>query len=170
MRITKETELLRRVEAKKVVENKLTEAEKQITARDEQIKLTLDKLEKEVTARIDLEAQLVTVVKEKQGLATQIEELAAKLPQNIALEKIVIKPASAITGKIIKVNKEYAFVVVNLGSQHNIKVGDVLSVYRNDEFIGNAQVEKGEEKMSAAAILPDWRNVEFKENDIVKMM
>ncbi|MFZ2937218.1 MAG: hypothetical protein WA066_00740, partial [Candidatus Omnitrophota bacterium] len=75
IRIAKETELLRTVEAKKAVENKLTEAEKQIVARDEQIKLSLDKLEKEVTARIDLEARLVTVVKEKQDLAMQIEEL-----------------------------------------------------------------------------------------------
>lgn len=91
MRIAKETELLRTIEAKKAVENKLTEAKETIAARDEQIKLTLDKLEKEVTARKDLEEQLVTVVKEKQDLAAQIEALTAKPPQNIELEKIVIK-------------------------------------------------------------------------------
>ena len=106
IRIAKETELLRTVEAKKVVESKLTEADKQIAARDEQIKLTLDKFEKEVTARKDLEAQLVTVVKEKQDLAMEIEELAAKLPKNIELEKIVIKTSTGLKGKILSYDKD----------------------------------------------------------------
>ena len=168
IRIAKETELLRTVEAKKVVENKLTEAEKQIAARDEQAKLTLDKLENEVTARKDLEAQLVTVVKEKQDLTMQIKELAAKLPKNIELEKIVIKTSTGLKGKILSYNKDNNFVVTDLGSQNNLKLGDILSVYRNDVFIGRIQIEKFEGTSSAAVVLSPWKNVEFKENDVVK--
>ncbi|MFA4889621.1 MAG: hypothetical protein WC628_08640 [Candidatus Omnitrophota bacterium] len=170
IRIAKETELLGIIEAKKVVENKLAESEKQIAARDEQIKLTLDKLEKEVTARIDLEAQLVTVVKEKQDLAMQIEELAAKLPKNIELEKIVIKASPGLKGKILSYDKENSFVVTDLGSQNNIKLGDTLSVYRDDVFIGRVQIEKLEGTTSAAVVLTPWKNVEFKENDVVKKL
>jgi len=170
IRIAKETELLRTVEAKKVVENKLTEAEKQIAARDEQIKLTLDKFEKEVTVRKDLEAQLVTVVKEKQGLATQIEKLAAKLPKNVELEKIVIKTSTELKGKILSYDKDNTFVVTDLGSQNNLKLGDILSVYRNDVFIGRVQIEKFEGTSSAAVVLSPWKNVEFKENDVVKKL
>lgn len=168
IRIAKETELLRTVEAKKVVDNKLDLAQKEIVVRDEQIKLTLDKLEKEVTARIDLEAQLVTVVKEKQGLAMEIEELAAKLPKNIELEKIVIKTSSGLKGKILSYNKDNTFVVTDLGSQNNLKLGDILSVYRDDVFIGRVQIEKFEGTSSAAVVLSPWKNVEFKENDVVK--
>ena len=170
MRIAEETELLRTVEAKKVVENKLTEAEKQIVARDGQIKLALDKLEKETTARIDLEAQLVTVVKEKQGLAAQIEELAAKLPKTMELEKIVIKTTTGLKGKILSYDKGNNFVVTDLGSQNNLKLGDILSVYRNDVFIGRVQIEKFEGTSSAAVVLSPWKNVEFKENDVVKKL
>ncbi len=170
IRIAKETELLRTIEAKKVVENKLTEVEKQIIARDEQIKLTLDKLEKEVTVRKDLEAQLVTVVKEKQDLATQIEELAAKLPQNIELEKIVIKTSTGLKGKILSYDKNNNFVVTDLGSQNNLKLGDILSVYRNDVFIGRVQIEKFEGTSSAAVVLSPWKNIEFKENDVVEKL
>ncbi len=170
IRIAKETELLRTIEAKKVVENKLTEVEKQITARDEQIKLTLDKLEKEVTVRKDLEAQLVTVVKEKQDLATQIEELAAKLPQNIELEKIVIKTSTGLKGKILSYDKNNNFVVTDLGSQNNLKLGDILSVYRDDVFVGRVQIEKFEGTSSAAVVLSPWKNIEFKENDVVKKL
>ena len=170
IRITKETELLRTIEAKKVADNKLDLAQKEIVARDEQIKLTLDKLEKEVTARIDLEAQLVTVVKEKQGLAMQIEELAAKLAKNIELEKIVIKTSSGLKGKILSYDKDNNFVVTDLGSQNNLKLGDILSVYRNDAFIGRVQIEKFEGTSSAAVVLSPWKNVEFKENDAVKKL
>jgi HSP90 family molecular chaperone len=168
IRIAKETELLRTVEAKKVVENKLTEAEKQIAARDEQIKLALDKLEKEVAARKDLEAQLVTVVKEKQDLALQIEQLSARVPKNIELEKIVIKPISELNGKVLSIDKVNSFLIVDLGSANNLNLGDVLSVYHDNNFIGKVQVEKIEEKTSAAVILSPWKNVEFKENDVVK--
>jgi len=170
IRIAKETELLRTIEAKKVVENKLDLAEKQISARDEQIKLTLDKLEKEVVARKDLEVQLVTVIKEKQDLTAQIEELAAKMPQNIELEKIVIKTPLGLKGKILSYDKENTFVVTDLGSQNNLKLGDILSVYRDDVFVGRVQIEKLEETSSAAVILSPWKNVEFKENDVVKKL
>ncbi len=168
IRIAKETELLRTIEAKKVVENKLTESEKQIAARDKQIKLALDKLEKEVAARKEIEAQLVTVVKEKQDLALQIEELAAKMPKNIELEKIVIKTSSGLKGKILSYDKDNTFVVTDLGSQNNLKLGDILSVYRDDVFIGRVQIEKFERTSSVAVVLSTWKNVEFKENDVVR--
>ena len=172
-RIAKEVELMRTIEAKRAVENKLTEAEKQITARDQQIKLALDQLEREIAARKDLGVQLVTAVQEKQNLTAQIEELTAKLPQSskpIGLEKIVIKTSPELKGKILSYNREHTFVAINLGSQSNLKLGDILSVYRDDLFIGKVQIEKLEETTSAAAILDPWKNVEFKENDMVKKL
>ena len=170
IRIAKETELLRTVEAKKVVENNLVDAKKEIVAKDEQIKLTLDKLEKEITARKEAETQLLSITKEKQVLEARVEELTAALPKKIELEKIVIKTTHELIGKVLAFDKEHAFVVVDLGSGNNLKLGDILSVYRNDKFIGKVQVEKVEEKSAAAAILSPWKNVEFKENDGVKKL
>ncbi|MDP2939962.1 MAG: hypothetical protein Q8O13_07790 [Candidatus Omnitrophota bacterium] len=67
-------------------------------------------------------------------------------------------------------DKEHGFIVVDLGNDNNLKLGDVLSVYRDNQFIGKAQVEKIEEKSSAAVILSDWHGVEFKEDDTVKRL
>lgn len=173
LRIVKEVELMRTIEAKRVMENKLTEAEKQIIARDKEIKLALDQLEKEITARKDLEVQLVTVVQEKQNLTAQIEELTAKLPQPrgpIELEEIVIKTSPELKGKILSYDREQTFVTIDLGNQSNLKLGDVLSVYRDDLFLGKVQVEKLEEETCAAVILNPWKNVEFKEDDMVKKL
>jgi len=170
LRIYTEKELSKTIEAKKVVENNLTVAKKEISAKDEQISLTLDKLEREVTARRDVEAQLVLVTKEKIGLEAKVEELTAALPKNIELEKIVVKSTQELTGKVLSLDREHGFIVVDLGNDNNLKLGDVLSVYRDNKFIGKAQVEKIEEKSSAAVILSDWQNTEFKENDTVKRL
>lgn len=171
LRMVKEAELTRTIEAKKIVEKNLTEARKEIVSRDEQIKLVLDKLEKEITARKKMEVELVGMVKEKKNLEAQIEEITAKLPQdskNIELEKIIIKPVSELKGNITAYNKDQAFVLIDLGEGNDLKLGDILSVYRNDIFIGKLQVEKVEESSSAAVILDPWKNVEFKEGDVAK--
>lgn len=170
LRITKELELQQTVEAKKVVENNLADAKKEILSRDEQIKLTLDKLEKEITARKEAETQLLVVSKQRQDLEEKVEKLAAVLPKDIELEKIVIKSSHELAGKILAIDKEHGFVVTDLGNENNLKLGDVLSVYRDGKFIGRVQVEKVEEKSSAAAVVSPWKNVEFKENDVVKKL
>lgn len=169
LRIAKELELTQTIEAKKVVENNLAQAQKEIQARDEQIKLTLDKLEKEIAARKEAEVRVLAVLEEKRGLEARIQELSAN-PQGIELEKIVVKTTPEITGKVLSYDKENSFVVVNLGSTDNLKLGDTLSIYRDDKFIGKAQVEKIEEKTSAVAILTPWKNIEYKENDEVKKL
>lgn len=170
IRIAKETELLRTVEAKKVVENNLVDAKKEIIAKDEQIKLTLDKLEKEITSRKEAETQLLAVTKEKQALEEKVEKLTAVLPKNIELEKIVIKSSYELAGKVLAIDKEHGFVVTDLGNENNLKLGDILSVYRNDVFIGRVRIEKFEGTSSAAVVLSPWKNVEFKENDVVKKL
>ena len=170
LRIAKESELQQTVEAKKVVENNLVDAKKEIVAKDEQIKLSLDKLEKEITSRKEAETQLLSVTKEKQVLEARVEKLTATLPKQIELEKIVIKTTHELVGKVLAFDKDHAFVVVDLGSGNNLKLGDILSAYRNDKFIGKVQVEKVEEKSAAAAILSPWKNVEFKESDVVKKL
>ena len=152
LRVAKELELQQTVEEKKVVENNLVDAKKEITARKE------------------AETQLLSVTKEKQVLEARVKELTAALPKQIELEKIVIKTTHELIGKVLAFDKEHAFVVVDLGSGNNLKLGDILSVYRNDKFIGKVQVEKVDEKTAAAAILSPWKNVEFKESDMVKKL
>lgn len=170
LRIATQVQLDKTITEKKVVENNLVEAKEEMVAKDEQIKLTLDKLEKEITARKEAEVQLISVIKEKTALEEKVAELAAALPKNIELEKIVVKPIRELTGKVIAFDKENTFVVIDLGSKDNLKLGDVLSVYRDDKFIGKVQVEKVEEKTSAAVILTPWRNVEYKESDAVRKL
>ncbi len=169
LRIARELELTQTIEAKKVVENNLAQAQKEIQARDEQIKQTLDKLEKEIAQRKEAEARVLAILEEKRVLEAKIQELSTN-PQSIELEKILVKTMPEITGKVLSYDKENGFVVVNLGSTDNLKLGDTLSIYRDDKFVGKAQVEKIEEKTSAAVILTPWKSIEYKENNTVKKL
>lgn len=162
-----ESRLIKSIKAKRIAQEGLAiEKEKSFTLGKE-LNFALDKLEKEMIARREAETQLIITMKEKKILEAKVKEFT-EAPKIIQLEKIVVKPAPLLTGNVLVVNREFAFVVVDLGRANNLKLGDVLSVYRQGKFVGKIQVEKVEEKISAATILPDWKTIEFKENDEVK--
>ena len=174
LRICTEKELSKTVEAKKLVENSLNVAKKEIrikdreiSKKDQEIKLTLDKLEKEVSARLEIEANLVLVTKEKSGLEERVKELTV-LAERTKLDDIVIQAAPGVTGRVLSWDKKHNFVVADLGKENNLKIGDILMAFRNDKFIGKVQIEKIEDKTSASTILPEWKNVEFKKDDVIR--
>lgn len=166
LRVSTEKELNMTIEEKKVVENKLVETKKELVAKDEQIKIALDRLKKETTARRQVEADLILIMEAKRALETRLSKF--RETASVELERIEVKPASELVGKVLMVNKEYSFVVIDLGKRDGLQLEDILSVYHNNEFIGKVQVQRLEEEISAVAVLPEWQNVEFSENDKVK--
>ncbi len=190
LRIYTQEELTKTVEKKNIVENKLAKTikakqivqeelanekerslalEKEVEEKGYQIRLALEKLEKEITKRHETEAQLVIAMKEKRALEAKVRQ-SAKKPKIFELEKIVIKPTPTLTGKVLVVNNEYAFVIIDLGKGNNLNLGDILSIYRGDKFIGRVQIEDIEEDISAATILPEWQDRKFKEDDEIRML
>ncbi len=176
LRINTQKQLVETIGEKRKVENELIVTvkakeilEKEIEEKEHQIKLVLDKLEKEIISRRIAEIQLVLATKEKRTLRTRLRQLT-ETPETIELEKVVVKAAPVLVAKVLMVNKEQAFIVVDLGREDNLRIGDTLSVYRSGEFIGRAEVERVQEKVSAAAILPQWQDVEFEENDEVRQI
>jgi len=167
LRVSTEKELNRTIGEKKVVENKLIEAKKELAAKDEQIKFALDRLKKETTARRQVETDLILIMEAKGALETKLSKFR-ETASVVELERIEVKPASDLVGKVLMVNKEYSFVVIDLGKRDGLQLGDILLVYHNNEFIGKVQVQRLEEEISAVAVLSEWQNVEFSENDKVK--
>ncbi|MFA5356604.1 MAG: hypothetical protein WC301_04295 [Candidatus Omnitrophota bacterium] len=56
-------------------------------------------------------------------------------------------------GKVLVVNKEYDFIVVNLGSRNGVKPGDIFAIYRGNKYLGDIKVAKTHDSMSAADFL-----------------
>lgn len=56
-------------------------------------------------------------------------------------------------GEVLSVNREFNFVIVNLGSNNGIREGAPLVLYRNGEATGELRVDMVDDTISAAAVL-----------------
>ena len=61
--------------------------------------------------------------------------------------------ASSFEGKVLVVNKDYNFVVLNMGSKDGVRIGDVFSIYHSNKYIGDVKVDKVHDSMAAAGFL-----------------
>jgi len=74
---------------------------------------------------------------------------------------------NTLEGEVLVINKDYNFAVVSLGSRNGIEPGDTLSVYRSGSYIGDIQVEKTQEAMSACGFESEGIKDIIKEGDKV---
>ena len=107
--------------------------------------------------------------------APKVEEVK---PQEVQLEKIIVAPkpqeeapvvssAVPLEGKVLVVNREYDFIVINLGQKDGVNLGDVFEVLRKDKSLGQAKVEEVRDTMSVAT--PGTKDMikQIKEDDKV---
>jgi len=93
---------------------------------------------------------------------------------SVDLPPIVVSPqitsdvgsSSSLSGKILNVNTEYAFVVINLGQQMGVQEGMVFEVFRSNKFLGKVEVIQLRERIAACDIIQ--ADVLFKTGDSVR--
>lgn len=145
-------------------------------AKVEQLRIDL---EQQKDLRSDLEDKLMQVQKDagklqvrlkdleskKIEMETRIKELEAQSKGEVELGKIVVTPEdtgettipnplpSGLEGKILVINKDYDFAVINLGSKDGVGIGNLFSVYHNNKYIGEVKVEKVHDSMAAVGFL-----------------
>jgi len=137
-----------------------SELQEEFNRAQDEIRKTQGELVKLESRKNELEAKNVE-------LKTKIEQLGA-VGQDIELGKIVIGPGSGLAvneqkeieapdleGKVLVVNKDYNFAVIDLGTEDGIGIGNMLSIYRDKEYIGDVQVEKVHDSMAAAGFISE---------------
>ena len=77
---------------------------------------------------------------------------------------------AAVDGQVVVINREYDFIVVNLGKSHGLSVGQEFQVVRGDQALGRVKVEKVYDELSAAAILPNSQKDSIREGDTVRAL
>ena len=126
------------------LETKLEQTQKNAEKAQAQLK-EIESKKAELEAKIkDLEAQVQQIQGQQQAQA-----------QGVELGTIVVGPeekaiTSSLEGKVLVVNKDYNFAVINLGSKDGVNAGDVFALYHNNKYIGDIKVGKIHESMSAA--------------------
>jgi myosin heavy subunit len=156
------------------LEAKLTQSQNE--AKSMQAKLNeLDAQKKDLETKVkDLEArtqqvELGTIIVSPEAQPeTPKTAPAAKRPSHKESPKPPAQAAIGLNeGKIIVVNKEYNFAVINLGGKDGLKIGDVFSVYRDNKVIGSLKVEKVHDSMAAAAFSSPEMKDKLSEGDRV---
>lgn len=144
-----------------------------ISKRLEEIQLDYDKVKLEVTR----------LKNEETNLQKKIADLEEKT-RSINLDKIVVNtvdanaPAPAYTkpgqsaksplqGKVLVVNKDYSFIVTDLGQDKGVQKGMVLEVREGGAVLGKAEIDKVYDTMSSATILSGGRINDMKKGNVV---
>lgn len=140
-----------------------------------QAKEALEKRVKEMLTQRAKEAEQIVVTNPAASAATGPAPASAPKSSTTASKPAVSVPASApkggLQGKVLVVNREYNFAVVNLGSKDGMKKGSRLSIWRGDKQVMTAEVDKVYDNMSAANFLEEVKKgSEVKEGDAVRLI
>ena len=89
----------------------------------------------------------------------------------VELERVLVSSdgASPLQGRVISVHPEWNFVVIDLGWDA-VKIGDTISILRNEAVLAKAKVERVQEGVSAAAVLPEWDADGIEVNDRAQLL
>ena len=166
------TDLERQKSLRSDLENRLTQT--QAEAKKTQALLNdLQSKKSELETNIkDLEARLqqqAQVQQEAQGQGVELGTIVVSPDATAPAQKTTAEEASEIEqkassatspeGKILVVNKDYNFAVINLGSKDGIEIGNTFSVYHNNKYLGDLKVGKVHDSMAAA----DFVSLEMKD-------
>ncbi|MGE0268531.1 MAG: hypothetical protein AB7S78_08770 [Candidatus Omnitrophota bacterium] len=78
---------------------------------------------------------------------------------NTAIEFNVGSSEPGFHGRIVSINEENNFVIVDIGEGSGISLGDGLSVYRDSEYIARLEIIQVRKDISAADIKDQWSKV-----------
>ena len=149
--------------------------------------LNLEKqLEKEIVEKAGIEKQVQNYAKINQELEETLLELrsatmsgtgtvsvaptskelvAAK--KAVELEKIVVIPNDIPDGRVLSVDKDTEFLVISLGEKDGVTRGNIFSVYRGKDYLGDVKVTRIQPEMSAADLIPPFSSRLVRKNDQV---
>lgn len=143
------------------------------------IKIDLDNEKKEkltISKKLDTlqsdydrtKKEAVRLANEKIDLEKKIQELQEK--QSVNLDKIVVntnEEKPVMQGKVLVVNKEYSFIVTDIGQDRNVQKGMKFDVMDGAKFLGQAEIDKVYDTMSSATVLPGARINEMKKGNVI---
>ena len=93
---------------------------------------------------------------------------APTVPPAPKKEKATGENGDARPSQVLSVNRQFNFVVVNVGIRDHVKIGDTLRVEQGGKLIGRLAVEKLYENFSACTIIEEAKPSEIKEGDLVR--
>ena len=159
--------LSRSVEDREREIGRLTKDLTQTRTEEQQVATQLSELQ---TERDAMKQQLADLERAKGELESKLMELSER--PTVELEKVLVtNPQQGATGggtvvavsagsssthegRVVVINREYDFIVMSLGKNHGVSVGQEFQIVRGNQVLGKVKVEKVYDEISAATLLP----------------
>lgn len=132
-------------ESKSALERRLSEMETMLTDRSSQI----GELKQQIDAIKSGKAESVQA--DKKNSSVELPAIVVR-PQANVINDRENPPGIGITGKVLAVNKENNFVVIDLGQDAGLKAGDAFKVYRGDRPVASIEAIQVRRSISACDI------------------
>lgn len=146
---------------KYVLEKKIQDLQEGKAAIERRFTEMENKLTEKVSMINDLKAGLEGI----QGASTKKEEAVVEpKKESVELPPIVVRPGTqapeiriqqgttVLGGKILAINKDSNFVIIDLGEDAGVKLGDAFKAYREDRAIANLEVIQTRKNIAACDI------------------
>jgi len=103
----------------------------------------------------------------KAGTPVTLEPITVTGPEQAQAAKKNFAKTKKLNAKVVDVNKEFEFIVINAGKESGINADDTLFVYRKKKMLGKVLVERVGDGVSVARILYKSLLDEVKKDDEV---
>lgn len=157
-------------------QNKVTELTADLEQKEAELTMAkgrIDQLEQDKTmlqSQIDgLNNQLVKADEEIRGLqekVTMLDDIIKKEDMRQGRLGTGVVPVGT-TGKVVVVNPDWNFVVLDIGSDSGLVPNAEMMVHRGDQLVGKVRVSSVEKGMAVAEIMNDWTQQPLEEGDHV---
>jgi len=160
-----------------------------------QAALDLERIQTQVkelgTKKTELETKIKELEAQTQAQAVELGKIVVSPPEVINKGKKPVLPAPMVVpiqeapavsvvsaapaaptpvgveGKVLVVNKDYDFVVINVGSKDDVQIGNIFAAYHSNNYIGDIKIEKVHDTMAAAGFMTDDIKNKINEGDRV---
>jgi septal ring factor EnvC (AmiA/AmiB activator) len=155
------------------LKNKNTSASRDIERINSNIYDLKNKIAHIVKETLDADEGLMLLLKTKDALIQQIEQYEQQAARKLSeksrggylyksdldiSQETLMDEAEFVSGEVLTVNREFSFLVINLGKSHGIEEGMTLRIKRDDKSLAQVRVETVRDHISAAALI-DKENI-----------
>jgi len=132
----------------------------------------LAELDQILQERVD---QIIQVKDDIKAARSEVKQANTKDSRVVSLQPIVVKASeqastkskSRSAGQVLAINEENNFVIVDMGEDDGSKVGQTLTIYRNNQKIATVEVIQTRKEISAADIKSVSAGSKIKIGDMV---
>ncbi len=114
---------------------------------------------------LSLQRDLRRVEGELETARNRLRELEGEPEAN----EFVTRTLNVVRGKISDVDAQRGFVILDLGSDHDVRQGDELMVHRDGAYIGRVRVSRSQPTESIAQVLSGAAEINIRRGDDVRI-